>query len=628
MNVLFGAIALLGFIMTSASAFYVLANNQGSRLGRLFFVYTSVTAAYNLFEFLAIITPSDPRADLYYRLGMMSFVLLMPTIFNFFVALAKREKMLSRLGFYFSVYLPVFALWYFVLNTHWFFADVRPSVWGGYVTVYGPAFRFLWLYAVLYVAAIVYYFRLVEKAATLTREKKQLDVFRSGMFVAFGFGLMGDIALPVFGVHLYSFIPTATVIYSLFFTYGFIRYGLFIISPATLAQNIIETMPDMLVFADIDKRIKLVNKAFRENMGYKDEEIVGQPCSLFHADEAAHQQMHQLIARQGVVTRQKVALKRKDGGELPFNISAMLIRDPLGEAIGSIVIYHDISAEQKILTDEQALVAELTKTKERMLSLLEDTNASRDEAKTKAEELARALEDLKSIDKMKTEFLSVISHELRTPLTPIRGYLDMIISGNMGALTDSQRKALQIILKENIHLQSLIDSVLDVSRMERGGLAVLDKKPILLQALLADLAEALKPEYAAREVRLEVNLPTDFPTIVGDANKLHRLLTNLLGNALKFTPKNGLVKVSGRAAEDKVTIEVSDNGIGVNKEHLPKLFTKFYQVDSSYTRTAGGVGLGLAIAKDIVTAHGGEIRAESPGLGQGTKVIFTLPIAG
>ena len=291
----------------------------------------------------------------------------------------------------------------------------------------------------------------------------------------------------------------------------------------------------------------------------------------------------------------------------------------------SVSMMEDLEAARGQL---ESRVKEIDDSRRATLHLLQDVEQSREDAQKKAVEIAKLYDDLKVVDRMKTEFLSMISHELRTPMTPIKGYSEMLLSGQVGELSEQQRRTITVIKKEGEHLLNLIDSILDVSRLERGVSMELKKEPISMKVLLDDLRQVMESDLENRGISLEIDLPPGFPTLLGDSNKLHRLLTNLLGNAVKFTPRGGWVKVVGTREDDTARIQVDDNGIGIAKENLEKIFDRFYQVDSSYTRAAGGVGLGLSIAKEIVEAHSGHIWAESEGLGRGTRIIFTLPIGG
>ncbi|MFC1637779.1 ATP-binding protein [Candidatus Margulisiibacteriota bacterium] len=267
------------------------------------------------------------------------------------------------------------------------------------------------------------------------------------------------------------------------------------------------------------------------------------------------------------------------------------------------------------------------KGKDEFKTLADSFNRMTDKLSAAHHKLTDLYHDLKVVDRMKTEFLSVISHELRTPLTPIKQVLSMFRQGVFGAFPPDYEKGVKAIERQTDHLLSLIDSILDVARLERGISLELKKEPVSLPVLLEGLKEVERSQLEARKVKLEIGLPGDFPTIMADPAKLRRLLTNLIGNAIKFTPEGGWIKVVGAREGGAVRLEVVDDGVGVDKNNLEKMFDKFYQVDSTYTRAAGGAGLGLAIAREIVEAHGGKIWAESEGTGKGLRICFTLPVA-
>ena len=243
--------------------------------------------------------------------------------------------------------------------------------------------------------------------------------------------------------------------------------------------------------------------------------------------------------------------------------------------------------------------------------------------------LIETAEELKRKDRMKTEFLSIVSHELRTPVTPIKGYLTLLLDKKLGELTGEQANALSVILKQSDHLLAMIDSILNVSRLEYGKFSELKKEPIQLNQIVRQTVEWLMEQFISKQITVKFDQDEKLPVISGDETQLVRVMENLLGNALKFTPKGGTVTVKTRVsgpAEDILQVETADNGLGLARENLEKIFEKFYQVDSSNTRVAGGLGLGLPIAREIIEAHGGKLWAESAGLGKGSKFYFTLPI--
>lgn len=291
----------------------------------------------------------------------------------------------------------------------------------------------------------------------------------------------------------------------------------------------------------------------------------------------------------------------------------------------SVSVMEDLESARH---EVESKLSELNDSRRATLHLLRDVEEERNKAQEREKEVAKLYEDLKVIDQMKTEFMSVMSHELRTPITPIKGYASMLLGEQIGKLTREQKSAVSVIQKEGEHLLTIIDSILEISRMERGQKMELEKEPISFRAILEDLAEVYKPQADTRDLKMEIKVPKDFPTVIADETKVRRVLTNIIGNALKFIPKGGSIRAIGSREDGTVKIQIIDNGIGIAKENLERIFEKFYQVDSSFTRAAGGVGLGLAIAREVIEAHGGKIWAESEGSGKGTTICFTLPIEG
>jgi signal transduction histidine kinase len=257
-------------------------------------------------------------------------------------------------------------------------------------------------------------------------------------------------------------------------------------------------------------------------------------------------------------------------------------------------------------------------------------------------ELERAVAHLRELDKLKSNFLATVSHELRTPLTSVIGFSEMLIEGLAGPLNEEQGEYVQTILDRGEELLTLISHVLEMSQLEVGTLR-LDLSPQPLPGILARAVETLRPTAEAASVRIDVGIDgAALPHVLVDAEKTQRVFQNLIGNAIKFSKAGGVVTVSAAAApirkpfqeetlfgeevEDAVRVTVSDAGIGIAPEQLPKIFEAFYQVDASPTREHGGAGLGLSIVQNLVQAHGGDIWVESE-LGVGTSIHFTVPIA-
>jgi two-component system sensor histidine kinase BaeS len=182
------------------------------------------------------------------------------------------------------------------------------------------------------------------------------------------------------------------------------------------------------------------------------------------------------------------------------------------------------------------------------------------------------------------------------------------------------------IHQEADRLQRLVRDLQELSRVEAGAYE-LDRRPADLADLVRAVVDRLARQFEDKGVALETDLPGDLPPILADEDRIGQVLMNLVGNALQYTPEGGQVRITAHREGDAVAIAVRDTGIGIPPEHLPHLFTRFYRVDKSRSRAGGGSGIGLTIARHLVEAHGGTIRVESPGSGQGSAFIFTLPVA-
>ena len=231
----------------------------------------------------------------------------------------------------------------------------------------------------------------------------------------------------------------------------------------------------------------------------------------------------------------------------------------------------------------------------------------------------------RELDKIKTDFISVVSHELRTPLTSIKGYTDLLLSGAAGEMPALQHEFLSIIQTSTTRLTNLINDILDISRIESGRIDI-RHEPVDYRQIVSDTLRLMRTTADEKEIHLEADLPASMPPVCGDADKVTQVLTNLVGNAIKYTPVGGRVNVRLEVAGDaSVTTCVSDTGIGISPDDQKRLFQKFFRADNSSTREAGGTGLGLVIAKTIVELMGGAIWVDSEP-GRGSRFSFTLPL--
>ena len=231
----------------------------------------------------------------------------------------------------------------------------------------------------------------------------------------------------------------------------------------------------------------------------------------------------------------------------------------------------------------------------------------------------------KEIDQMKSDFISLVSHELRTPLTSIIGFVSFILDGKAGAINDRQRNSLARVQRQSKRLAALINDLLDISRIESGRIQM-DQAPISLLEIVTQRIEEIRPQADEKSIQLGLTVPESVPNILGDEARMGQVFTNLIGNAIKFTPNNGEVSVKVEADGNLLHVEVIDTGPGIPPEERQKIFDKFYQLSDISTRQQGGSGLGLSISKSIVEAHGGKLWIDDGNQGKGSNFQFVLPL--
>ncbi|MFA5385815.1 MAG: ATP-binding protein [Eubacteriales bacterium] len=229
----------------------------------------------------------------------------------------------------------------------------------------------------------------------------------------------------------------------------------------------------------------------------------------------------------------------------------------------------------------------------------------------------------KKLEDMRTEFVANVSHELRTPLTSIRGFLETLLEGKVEDQA-TIRRFLEIINRETARLTRLIDDLLNLSKIEERQVVHRWQSVQLLDTVNKAIV-MFQAQAKEQNLELVTELPAELPVVRGDPDMLAQVLINLVDNAVKFTPSGGRITIRAGANEGNVRIDVEDTGIGIPPENLPRIFERFYRVEKSRSRELGGIGVGLAIVKHIIRAHGGKTGVESV-VGKGSKFTFTLPI--
>ncbi len=246
---------------------------------------------------------------------------------------------------------------------------------------------------------------------------------------------------------------------------------------------------------------------------------------------------------------------------------------------------------------------------------------SRDEVGQLAVAFNRMSQEFETLETSRRELVANVSHELKTPITAIRAHLENLLDG----VEQPNAETLQVMLAQSERLGRLVEQLLELSKLESGEIP-LRREEVSLAPVVRQVLSEIDVASADRAIELSSHVPDDLPAIEADRERVHQVLFNLVDNAMRFTPDGGAVRVEAHRENGSVSISVRDSGVGIPNDALPRLFERFYRVDASRSRGDGGTGIGLAIARSVVEAHGGTISAESE-LGHGSVFTFDLPVA-
>jgi PAS domain S-box-containing protein len=367
-------------------------------------------------------------------------------------------------------------------------------------------------------------------------------------------------------------------------------------------RDLLEAAPDAIIEVDREGRILLLNLVTEKLFGYSREELLGRSVEMLvpdalrggHAQHRADYWAHPITRPMGI----GLALhgRRKDGSSIPVEISLSPVKSEDGFRVTAVI--RDISERRQ--------------TEERLRQMQE---AYTRELESRNREVERA-------NQLKSEFLASMSHELRTPLHTIIGFAELLGEELEGPLNDKQKRFINHIHTDSIHLLALINDILDISKIESGRLG-LRRETFDIGGTLEEALSSVRPQAAAKSIAIETSLSLP-ATIFADRLRVKQVLFNLLSNALKFTPNGGKILINAALRDSVIEISVSDTGIGIAKEQHEAVFDKFYQVGSTTKGVREGTGLGLAITKALVEEHGGGIWLESEP-GKGSRFTFTIP---
>jgi PAS domain S-box-containing protein len=343
-------------------------------------------------------------------------------------------------------------------------------------------------------------------------------------------------------------------------------------------SQVLELAPYGIFTVDKDLRIRTFNQAAERLTGFAASYTIGRVYSEIIKVDEKHDgdPLPDLLATGEQAVGVRLLLVDAAGRRFPVRYSAAPLLDADEELTGAIVIFQDVS-------------------------------------------------DIVAAERTKNEFISMVSHELRTPLTSIKGFVTALLDGRAGELNERQRHFLTISQEQSGLLLSLINDLLDLTRLESGKMEISSNR-ISISELVAHTVEVMQPMAKDKELILTYDVPEDLPWLWADEKRVRQILQNLLSNAIKFTPQDGEVHVLAQRTDEEISLSVEDTGVGIAPEEQERIFDAFYQVENIQTRHVGGTGLGLAIVNRIVEAHGGRLEVESQP-GKGSTFTVHLPIA-
>jgi two-component system phosphate regulon sensor histidine kinase PhoR len=330
-------------------------------------------------------------------------------------------------------------------------------------------------------------------------------------------------------------------------------------------------MEEGVLILDLQGRVRKMNEAMQAVLTQSFPADIGKHyLEVFRDPELNDLIQITLSSGQG----QKRTLSFLSQPEKIYQVQSSLIRDPERKMGGVVVVFHDVS-------------------------------------------------EMKRLERIRQEFVANVSHELRTPLTAIKGYVEALRDENLESSPQAEQ-FLKVIDRHAARMEKIVADLLLLSQLESPGRS-LRKEPIPVSELIQAALDSVQPLGEAKNQVFESKIPADLPHLSGDSQKIHQMLVNLLQNAVNYTPEEGKIAVEARKEEGGIQIEVTDTGIGIPAEDLPRIFERFYRVDKGRSRELGGTGLGLSIVKHIAEAHGGQVSVESR-LGQGSRFRVFLPL--
>jgi PAS domain S-box-containing protein len=382
-------------------------------------------------------------------------------------------------------------------------------------------------------------------------------------------------------------------------------------------RELFEFAPDGYLITDIEGNVQEANYAASLLLKVPQKYLIGKPLTVFMPEPERRafwnelERLRQVERSQEWITR----LQPRDAPAFDAALTVTTVINSQGSLVGLRWLLRDIS-ERKQMEEAQLQIALAEMTNQALKTEIAQRRQLEQELRQQAESLNQA-------STLKDEFLAIVSHELRSPLNAMLGWTQMLRSRQLNETMVS--RGLETIERNARAQVKLIEDLLDISRIIRGKLH-LNIQPVNLVLVIQAAIDSMQLALTAKHIQIQTVLDESASLVSGDCDRLQQIIWNLLANSIKFTPEHGHVEVRLERVADNAVIKVSDTGEGIRPNFLPYVFDRFRQAERATTRCHGGLGLGLAIVRQLVEIHGGTVEADSPGEGQGATFTVTLPL--
>ncbi|MFQ6135720.1 MAG: ATP-binding protein [Candidatus Hydrothermarchaeales archaeon] len=574
-------------------------------VNKIFGFWMLLIAVASFVEFLLILLP--PNISTFSMIKLLIALSLFVVSFLVQLTILIPKRVIKRLEF--KVHIPSLIFLILLLTTFDAFIISLPEGHWWINPRFGPLFPLLVEYLAIY-SFFALGILLKSYLSASAEDKNQLRFLIMGIL----FLLLGDSLLAVVSMIWHEVPPLFSVnsaIMGILFGYAiFIRKISFTFESLTAGlEDIFKNVPIGILTLDREGIVTTVNQGYEDITGFSSEKLVGKNFfeSFPQLVRGGYKEVFERVLSTGERDESdNVEFRKSRNQTIITNLRTLPLKIAGEGNTGAILVIEDIT--------ERAMLEKKLEEHAKDLEI---------KVKERTRDMQKAYDELKTLDRMKDEFISNISHELRTPLTIAKGGMELVMTGE---LPREQMEILQESEKSLTRLNRLIEDLIQFSRMEEKP-GPIELESLKIDSLIIESVEAFKPMAKVDEITFETSIQDDLPAIKGNKGMLEQVLSNLISNAIKFNIRGGKVFLEAKSEDGRIRVSVEDTGIGIPKKDRDKIFSKFYQIDGSTKRRYPGTGIGLAIVKKMIEAHDGKIWVESE-VDKGSKFIFTLPIEG